>query len=153
MEGSKIIERYLDENERVISRFTRYILTNTRLIRFSYLKHGFESLSLSEMSINQMAGGIRILLALGTASIALIIPVFLVYLQGQESGTLFLANVLTNLFMAFVFFYIWRISTKNFYQLSSQKTRKKWKINTYGISTGIDFVNSILEQRKISANL
>ncbi len=146
------LDQYLKTKETVLAKYSRYALTDSRLIRMkkvSSSKPVYEALELADIRLRKK-GGISQpkFLSLFSAIvifvlIVLIASAVLLALQGGLSFNVFLTLIFVATLGGMQFYY-YRLYSKNTYSVESDYLSHPWIIITLGQQKGIDFVNKLM---------
>ena len=138
------IDSALQLGEAIVARYSSYILTNKRLLRFSFLSGRFRDRTLLEMEIQQVNRGNGAIL-LFAAFVAVYAVSLLIDWQSGAWGFSFILNTTLIGFLAVSCLYLWLISRRMCYSIQATGKEEEWILRTYGIAEGRAFVERVID--------
>lgn len=141
--GSGELRASLMPGERVVSRFSNYVLTDTRLIRYHHLSVKFEYSLLQDIVVHRYHGFSLFPFYMLLATITLCATNTAIFAFSLISPLTFIGDMAISAFLAFVFAFSLRQYRKQCYLITGKDFRRSWKLLTFGSPKGIEFVDAL----------
>lgn len=137
------VESQLENGEQIVSRYSNYILTTSRLFRFRFMRRDFEETDLAEVEIIETSKGMTWVLCIVLAiSVVYAIQVWLAFQQNLW-GTGFVLNSAIFALVMPGALYTWFSSRKKCFLLKSISAQSAWIFRSYGTVPALAFVDRL----------
>lgn len=139
----KGVDDHLENGEKIVSRYSNYILTSSRLLRSRFMRSGFEQINLADVEIFENPKGMILALFVVIAMPVVYALQIGIAFQQDLWGIGFVLNTAIFILVMFGGLYTWFSSQKECFLLKSNSTQSAWIFRSYGTVPALAFVDRL----------